>query len=316
MKFQNKKPPPADHRTKELEQVKIILSELNDCLSRKLEGLETDQFNEKSDQSHKIKELEQENMILEDLNEVLGKGEPSLDELFTILSHEFRTPIVPIKAYTDMLLEGYLGNLNTQQKERLEMVRASASSLNELVSSAILSKKIERGEIKMSLQRNDITKIINDVIVTMDKELRQNVALMFYLPEREVFVFCDAERISLVLTNLIRNSLKAVEVGSGEIRINLEVEGKEDKITIKDNGRGIPEDKIPKIFSKFYKTDMSETRADGGIGLGLYLCKQIIDLHGGRMWIESMVGKGTSVHFTLPKIDKTVPFGFNESKAT
>ena len=304
------------HKIKELEQEKIILGELNEYLSRKLEGLETDQFSEKSDQFHKIKELEQEKIILEDLNEVLGKGEPSLDELFTILSHEFRTPVVPIKAYTEMLLEGHLGNLNTQQKERLEMVRDSASSLNELITSAILSKKIERGEIKMSLQRNDVTKIINDIIATMEKELRQRGASMFYLPEREVFVSCDAERISLVLANLIRNSLKAVDRGSGEIRINLEVGGEEVKITIKDNGGGIPEDKLPKIFSKFYKTNMSETRADGGIGLGLYLCKQIIDLHGGRMWVESMVGKGTSVHFTLPKIDKTVPFGFNESKAT
>ena len=207
--------------------------------------------------------MEQEKIILEGLN-VVGKSESSLDELFTILSHEFRTPIVPIKAYTDMLLEGHLGNLNTQQKERLEMVRASASSLNELVTGAILSKKIEMGEIKVNLERNDLAKIINSVVTTMDNELRQHGASIFYLSEKEVFVFCDAERVSLVLTNLIRNSLKTVEVGSGEIMINLEVEGEEVKITIKDNGGGIPEEKIPKIFSKFYKTDMSETRVDGG----------------------------------------------------
>lgn len=302
----------SSHKIKELEQEKAILSGLNDYLNRKLEGLETDQFSEKSDQSHKIRELEQEKIILEGINEVVGKSESSFDELFTILSHEFRTPIVPIKAYTDMLLEGHLGNLNTLQKERLEMVRDSASSLNELVTSAILSKKIEMGEIKVNLQRNDLAKMINSVVTTMDGELRQHGASMFYLPERKVFALCDAERVSLVLTNLIRNSLKAVNVGSGEIRINLEVEGEEVKITIKDNGGGIPEEKIPKIFSKFYKTDMSETRVDGGIGIGLYLCKQIIDLHGGRMWVESTVGKGTSVHFTLHAIvGKTVPLGIH-----
>ncbi len=208
--------------------------------------------------------------------------------------------MVPIEAFTNMLLSGHFGDLNENQKERLEVVKTNVSSLRELVSNTIDSKKIELGQISMNKKKNDITKIVANVIATMDEEARKNGTWFFYSPGKTISAMCDSDRISQVLTNVIKNSMNAVKKDAGEIRISLIDDKDHIKVKIDDNGKGIPEEKLLKIFSKSYKTDMSETQK-GGVGLGLYLCKQIIDSHGGNIWIESDLGKGTTVHFTLPK---------------
>ena len=113
---------------------------------------------------------------------------------------------------------------------------------------------------------------------------------------------CDSDRIFQVLNNLIRNSLNAILPKSGHIKIHVTEQKKVIKIMVEDDGKGISKDKIPTIFSKFHQLDMSQIREIGGIGLGLALGKKIIEVHGGKIWAESELGKGTSIVFTLPKV--------------
>ena len=296
-KQKNKDQTENSHENKELEQQNIILKEINKHLEEKLK--KSEDGIERESEIHKINELEQQKILLNELNVMISKGDASLDEVLTILSHEFKTPMVPIKAYTDMLLEGQLGELTEGQKERLKIVQSGISSLHELVSNSIDSKKIELGQIRMNKVKTDLTKLIANVIKDTNAKMEKKVDWV-YSPYEEIMALCDSERIHQVLVNLIKNCLKVIPNGNGKISVKAECVNNEAIVVVEDNGKGIPSDKLSTIFSKYGKTDRSETRDDAGIGLGLHLCKQIIDAHSGRIWIESKEKVGTRVYFTLP----------------
>lgn len=285
---------------KELEQQKIVLLELNKQLSARLEELQRTVDLQHQKESHKTKELEQQKILLHEISSLLNDEGRSLDDLFTILAHELKTPLVPIETYSDMFLKGLLGNLTDKQKERMKMVKTSASALNDIITNVIDSKKLESGKIKLNLRKNDIYKIVSLAIQKMDKQASAKGA-WFYCSPLVVSVSCDEKRITQVLVNLIKNSINAVPDKTGEIKIAASDKGDHIEVKVADNGTGISPDKIENIFSKFSKNDMSETREDPGIGLGLYLCKQIVEKHGGKIWIESQEKRGTTVYFTLPK---------------
>lgn len=285
------------HENKELEQQKIILKEINKHLEEKIKKLELIE-SVKESEIHKINELEQQKILLNELNSMITKDDASIDEVLTILSHEFKTPMVPIKAYTAMLIDGHLGELTHDQKERLKVVQCSINSLQELVSNSIDSKKIELGQITMNKTETDLTKLVSNVIGEINTEVEKgNIS---YTPNEKIIISCDSRRISQVLVNLIKNCIKAIPNRGGKISIKTECVNNEAVVVVEDNGKGIPQEKLSTIFSRYGKTDRSETRDDAGIGLGLYLCKQITDAHGGRIWIESQKDVGTRVYFTLP----------------
>ena len=120
----------------------------------------------------------------------------------------------------------------------------------------------------------------------------------------DIVVLHDSERIVQVITNLIKNSLKAVNPKTGAIQINVGDSPDEVKISVNDNGIGIPEDKQKELFKKFYQVDASLTRERGGSGLGLAICKGIIEHHGGRVGVRSTPNVGTTITFTIPKSAK------------
>ena len=258
---------------------------------------------------HTVNELKQEKMFLKEINEYLSKKEVGVEKIIETLTHELRTTLVPINAYTDMLLDGHLGKLNKKQMEGLKVVSSNTKSMYQLISYLLDAEKFEIGEITLDKRQHDLNEIILDTISSMKDRKNKLDEKMHYSPNTETLdtmstipVFCDSKRISQVLTNLIENSLNAVLEDSGRIVINVE-DGEENtlKVMIKDNGIGISNDQISKIFSKFYQTDMSRTREKGGAGLGLYLCRKIIESHGGKIWATSTVGKGMLMTFFLPK---------------
>ncbi|MEX1053383.1 MAG: ATP-binding protein, partial [Nitrosopumilaceae archaeon] len=120
-----------------------------------------------------------------------------------------------------------------------------------------------------------------------------------------IYALYDDERITQVLTNLIKNSLKAVQPKTGKVDVLLEDSQNDIKISVRDNGRGIPADAINKIFRKFYQVDTSTTREKGGSGLGLSISKGIIETHGCHISVESELGRGSTFSFTLPKSQKS-----------
>jgi signal transduction histidine kinase len=226
--------------------------------------------------------------------------EKSKDEFVAMITHELKTPLVPIRGYVELLLSERMGNLNDAQKKRLNVIQTSSESLLRLISDLLDVQKIELGQLKLDKQENDLTEIINSVIVKIKPQLEQKGIIITQELEAHTICLCDKGRIDQVLNNLFLNSMDFVPKENGKISITLNQHDKVE-IIIKDNGIGIEKDQLEKLFVKFYQVNTSTTREHAGTGLGLSICKGIIENHGGKIWAKSEgLGKGTEFHIMLP----------------
>ncbi|MGQ0638897.1 MAG: sensor histidine kinase, partial [Nitrososphaerota archaeon] len=222
------------------------------------------------------------------------------------ITHELKTPLVPIQGYADILLAGHLGQLNKNQKERIEVIKSSSASLLQLISDLLDAQKLELGQLRIKAQSNNVKSTIEKTITVMAiQAMTDNIELTHNVKE-DIYALYDDERITQVLTNLIKNSLKVVQPKTGKVEVLSEDSQNQVKISVRDNGRGIPADALTKIFRKFYQVDTSTTREKGGSGLGLSICKGIIQAHGSEIHVESELGRGSTFSFTLPKKQKSV----------
>jgi signal transduction histidine kinase len=192
--------------------------------------------------------------------------------------------------------------LTEKQRERISIIKSSASSLLQLISDLLDVQKLELGQLKIQKENMDIYDTITKSIQTLQPQIEQDQASITN-EVGHLSVPHDSDRITQVLTNLIKNSLKAVQPGDGKIHIRSEQTPDEVKIMISDNGSGIPYDKQSNLFTKFYQADATMTREKGGSGLGLSICKGIIEVHGGKISMQSTPGSGTIVTFSLPKTE-------------
>ncbi|MDE1724903.1 MAG: HAMP domain-containing histidine kinase [Thaumarchaeota archaeon] len=229
------------------------------------------------------------------------KIETAKDEFLAMVTHELKTPLVPIQGYSDILLGEHLGALNQIQKERLKIISSSASTLLQLISDLLDAQKLELGQLRIKKEIHNLRDTVEKAIVGMQPQALSDEISISYEPKKDVFAFYDEERIKQVLTNLIKNSLKATNPKTGKIEVILEDKENEVVISVKDNGRGIPVEARDNIFKKFYQVDTTSTREKGGSGLGLSICKGIVEAHGGSIWMKNNL-PGTTFSFTLPKI--------------
>ncbi|MDE1829697.1 MAG: ATP-binding protein [Thaumarchaeota archaeon] len=231
------------------------------------------------------------------------KMEIAKDEFLAMITHELKTPLVPIQGYSDILLGEHLGALNKNQKERIEVIRSSAASLLQLISDLLDAQKLELGQLRIKKSNNNLRKTIENTVVVMQPQAMGDKITLTQNIDHDIYAYYDEERIIQVLTNLIKNSLKATSPKTGKIEISAQETPNEILVSVKDNGKGIPPEAIDKVFKKFYQVDTSSTRESGGSGLGLSICVGIIDTHGGRMWVTSELNKGSEFWFTLQKTE-------------
>lgn len=205
----------------------------------------------------------------------------------------------------DIMLSETFGKLNEEQKKRLEIIRTSTGSLLKLISDLLDTQKIELGQLVLHKDVHDLNKIIRGVVEKIKLHVdRNNIALAVDL-ERQVMVLCDDSRMDQVISNLILNSLDFCPKQNGKIDLKLYSEKNYAHVIVKDNGIGIIKENIGKIFVKFYQVDASTTREHGGTGVGLAVCKGLVEGHGGKIWAESKGrGKGTEIHILLPLAHK------------
>lgn len=267
-----------------------------------------DEIGQLSSQIQKMKEnIKSNDMELRESNQALKKIDKQKEEFSAMISHELKSFLVPIKGYVDLLLSEKLGALNDRQKERLKIVSSSTEQLRKLISDILDVQKLEMGVLKLQLAECILSDLINDVLVKLRTELETYKITVTANLMQNVRCTCDKNRIEQVLVNLINNSIDFCPKMDGKIRIDLSLEDDYVKITVADNGSGIPDDNLEKIFAKFYQVDSSTTREHGGTGIGLSICKGIIDAHGGKIWAESKVGLGATFHILLPKnVSKTL----------
>jgi signal transduction histidine kinase len=228
------------------------------------------------------------------------KTDIAKDEFLAMITHELKTPLVPIQGYSDILLGEHLGKLNDKQKERIQIIKSSSESLLAIISDLLDAQKLELGQLSMKISNTNIKETIDKAIESFKPEAEEkNIEINSTVAD--LTINHDQERIGQVMTNLIKNSLVATEPNTGKIEISMEDLPSEIKISIKDNGIGIPKDKQKELFKKFYQVDATLTRERGGSGLGLAICKGIIESHKGSISMESVPNQGATFSFTIPK---------------
>ncbi len=233
--------------------------------------------------------------------EELKRLDQKKDEFLAMITHELKTPLVPIKGYIELLLSEKFGPLTQMQKEKISIIKHSTDVMLKLVSDLLDVQKIELGELRLEKKRHDLVSIIQETIRSIMQVAEQRrIEMISELDSQAVPCLCDKIRIEQVLANLINNAMNFCPKNGGRIMIKLSKK-QEANIIIEDNGVGISKNNLNKIFVKFYQVDTSSTREHTGTGLGLAICKGIIENHGGKIWAESEgIGKGCKINISLP----------------
>ncbi len=246
---------------------------------------------------------ESEAKIREQLEE-LKKLSMVKDGFLAMITHELRAPFIPIINYADLLLSQKFGTLNETQIQKLEIIKSSTESLSRMLSDLLDAQKLELGQLTLKKDSHDISEIINSTIMKLKPNAEsRNITITAEL-KKNITCLCDKTRIEEVLINLISNAIDFCPPEKGKIHIKLSSENNCAKIIVKDNGIGIEKNKLDRLFVKFYQLDVSETMKRSGSGLGLSICKGIIENHNGKIWAESEGrNKGTVFHILLPEYD-------------
>jgi signal transduction histidine kinase len=240
--------------------------------------------------SNTIKEKEEEGK----------KNAIAKDEFLAMITHELKTPLVPIQGYSDILLSEHLGKLTDKQRERISIIKSSSETLSSIISDLLDAQKLELGQLRLSKTITGIKDSINKAIETIKLEAEKN-NIEIIVKGENIQIEHDPDRIGQVISNLIKNSIVAIKPNKGKIEINIENGPSDVTVSIKDNGTGIAKEKQKGLFKKFYQVDATLTRERGGSGLGLAICKGIIENHLGTIWVDSEINQGATFSFKIPK---------------
>lgn len=251
------------------------------------------------------------NKQLEYANEQLLATERAKEEFISMISHELKTPLVPLKGYAQMLLRPKImgAEVTERQKNAIDAMNRNIEKLQALVDDVMDVYKLDMGKLKFSMTNTDITNLIDEPILELRPlALNKKINLVTNI-EVKGTVFCDPNRIGQVLSNLIKNSIDFVpDNGNGKIIVRAQKEDDNESgnnfnmilFTVEDNGIGINPQKTDKLFRKFYQIDTGPTMKHAGTGLGLVICKGIIEAHGGKIWVDKAPKTGATIKFTLP----------------
>jgi signal transduction histidine kinase len=220
-------------------------------------------------------------------------------EFLANMSHELRTPLNVILGYTELVLDNIYGEVPEKIRDVLERLEKSGRHLLGLINDVLDLSKIEAGQVSLVLTDYSMQDVVHAVATAMEalaseKHLALKVSLPAALPPGRG----DDRRIMQVLLNLVGNAIKFTEMG--EVRVSVDSVDGQFRVSVSDTGPGISAADRQRIFEEFYQVDSLPTRAKGGTGLGLAIARRIVELHGGRIWVESTLGKGSTFTFTLP----------------
>jgi len=216
------------------------------------------------------------------------------------VSHELRTPLTAIKGSVDNMLDGLTGDLNEKQNRYLVRVKSNADRLARLINDLLDLSRIEAG-IKLKRTNLSLPTVAREVVESLGSvAVEKLISFEIECPEVNLTAWADPDRIVEVLTNLIGNAIKFTPT-NGKVTLCLKRSGNEwVKISVADTGPGIPSDEANRIFDKFYQVTQPEKQKAMGTGLGLSITKALVEMHGGKIWLESEVGKGSIFSFILP----------------
>ena len=301
-----------DAYTKEdIESIEIISSQVAIAIENTRLYKETMEFNERLKREIKkaTEDLQSTNQELKEANEKLvgayaklHKLDRAKSEFLSIASHQLRTPLTSIKGFTSLLIEGTYGQVSNKVKEVLQKIFLSNERLIRLVEDLLNISRIESGRFVFDVKENDITTLVKEVVDSFAIPAKANkMSLRTSLPKVKIRnLHFDKNKLREVISNLIDNAIKYS--GAGTVQVKLENKRDRVRVSVKDRGVGIPKEELEYIFDKFQRgKDVNNVHTEG-VGLGLYVCKKVVESHKGKIWAESEgLEKGSSFIFELRK---------------
>jgi two-component system phosphate regulon sensor histidine kinase PhoR len=215
------------------------------------------------------------------------------------VSHELRTPLTTIKGYAETLLDGALKEDVAFQFTQI--IKKHTDRLTKIVEDLLMLSRIESKEFRLNKESIPLQDLVSDVIDYV-REAAQKKKISITRSEPFPFLKIEVDRnyLEQVLINLTDNAIKYTPDGGRIVISAVERDGKEIEFSVRDNGIGIPKEDLPRIFERFYRVDKGRSQESGGTGLGLSIVKHLVQAHGGRTWVESRLGEGSTFFFTLP----------------
>ena len=233
------------------------------------------------------------------LNTSLERASRAKSEFLANMSHELRTPMNAILGFTEMLRDGLYGEVPDELKEPLADIHTNGRHLLGLINDVLDLSKIEAGRMDLTLQEYAVQDVVDSVRVSLRSlALERGLEFATRVPPDLPIAYGDAKRITQCLMNLAGNALKFTR--QGRVEIAVELQGDELFYRVADTGIGISRDELGKVFDEFRQADAAVTREFGGTGLGLSITKRFIEMHGGRIWVESEPGEGSTFWFAVP----------------
>jgi PAS domain S-box-containing protein len=227
------------------------------------------------------------------------------DEFISVVSHELRTPLTSIHGALNLLSSKSIAPESKQGRRVIEIAAESTERLVRLVNDILELERLESGKIRLSQGLVDTNELMLQALDQV-QIVANRAGIKLEVERQNLQLFVDGDRIIQVLTNLLTNAIKFSESGSTvylAVQRSIDNNNKSVLFSVKDRGRGIPTDKLESIFERFHQVEASDSRRQGGTGLGLTICRNIIEQHQGKIWVESTLGKGSVFYFTLPERD-------------
>lgn len=286
------------------------INELNVAMRKIKEGnfdyaLQTDAQGEIGDLYRNYEDMR---LRLKESTEEKLQNEKTNKELVSNISHDLKTPITAIKGYVEGIMDG-VADTPEKMEKYIKTIYNKANDMDKLINELTVYSGIDNNRIPYNYHRINVADYFGDCVEEVGLDLEsKNIKLNYSnLVEPDTIVIADPEQMKKVINNIISNSVKYMDKPHGEIDIRILDEVDSIRVEIEDNGKGIAQKDLQKIFERFFRTDTSRNSAQGGSGIGLSIVKKIIEDHGGYIWATSKEGEGTCMHFVLRKYIELQP---------
>ena len=246
-----------------------------------------------------FEQLKQKTEELAHMNQELQEANLAKDEFLNVMSHELRTPLNVITGYAEVLGQGVLGEIQREQMHAVQTISYQSRELLRMINEILQVGSIEAGKVKANYESVNLLDFLFELKSGYEILSKKEISLQWDIPSLLPVVWTDGEKLKHVLQNLINNAIKFTETGGVTFSVRSFSERIEFKV--KDTGIGMPQDMLPSIFQMFRQLDSSSTRSYGGSGVGLYIVNKFVDLLGGKIEVESVLGKGSTFTVVLSR---------------
>lgn len=302
---------PREFAAKAVERIEslrnVLGDDLNDPVVAEIQNQNRDLVAILSDLEEKREQLEQLNLQLLENNRELNEANTKLRELaemkeefLALTTHDLRSPLTVISGVINFFTSGRLGELSPEQQNMVSMMERNTQSLIELVNDLLDASKLESGTMRLDLSSIDLHSVVKELSETMGPLAKEkSLSLENNLPEDLPLIEADRAKLRRILVNLLSNALKFTN-RDGRVEIKAEEVHGQVLICISDTGVGIAPEDVARLFDKYEQARSRATRGEKGTGLGLYITRQLVELHGSQIKVESEPGRGSTFCFTLP----------------